>query len=62
MSSDVFQKAIAANEIVNGRAVYGTNMQGTSQKLDRPYNFNVPTSGLELKLTTRFDDPEYYTA
>lgn len=62
MSSDVFKKCIDANELINGRSVYGTDKLGNSQKLDRPFNDFVATSGLEVKLDTRFDDPQYYTA
>jgi len=59
--ADVLTKAIAANPYRSDAAVVGAKVTGYYAVDRGDYGVFVEMSGVETKLTTRFDNPRFYS-
>ena len=60
--ADVVQKCISGNATHEGSAVVAVTANGTKQVLRKDKEKTISVQRIEDKLTTRLDDPTYYTA
>lgn len=61
--ADVAQKAVTANDRKEGTIVSGAMPNGNfASNTDDNNESPTTVSAIETKLTTRLDDPQYYTA
>ena len=61
--ADVATNAHSSNTTEkNGSVVTGVDKKGNKHTIDPTINSTVDPSVLEVRLTNRFDDPDYYGA
>jgi hypothetical protein len=61
MTTDVAQKVITGNPVVNGGAVTGVDRSGNNHTVAPDISRGGDATALETDLTDRFDNPRYYT-
>lgn len=62
-TTDVAKYSTSVTTIKNGNLVTAVDKLGNKQIIAPPKAYDGQTpEGIETKFTTRFDDPQYYTA
>jgi hypothetical protein len=62
MASDVVQKVIQANTIKQGIAVVSVQRNGAQVTEETYVESRVSLAEIDANLSTRFDDPTYYSS